>query len=138
MGCIFCTDDQIKKRIIVKNNLVFAFPTNIPVSTGHTLICPVRHVTNAHDLSKDELNALFEMASRLSESLKETFGAEGFNYAWNEGESAGQNVQHFHLHIIPRKKDDGKEKTYISEKPKTSTEAELIEVANIIRNYYDL
>ena len=38
--------------------------------------------------------------------MKKTFSAEGFNYAWNEGEIGGQAVPHFHLHMLPRKKGD--------------------------------
>lgn len=104
--CVFCTEPEIRERTIFRNNAVFAFPTNIPITPGHTLIAPVRCVSAFDELSKEETKNLFELRGRIVWALKKTFGAEGFHFAWNEGEIAGQNVPHFHLHIVPRKKGD--------------------------------
>lgn len=104
--CPFCTKPQIQERIILKNNLVFAFPTNIPITSGHTLIAPIRCVSTFTDLTKEEVAALFLMRSRVVGALQKAFGAEGFHFAWNEGEAAGQRVPHFHLHVVPRKAGD--------------------------------
>lgn len=104
--CVFCTQPKIQERIICKNSLVFAFPTNIPITPGHTLIAPVRCVATFDELTDEELLALFALRGKVATSLRHSFGAEGFNCAWNEGIAASQNVPHLHLHIVPRKKED--------------------------------
>lgn len=104
--CVFCTRPEIQKCTICKDSLVFAFPTNIPITPGHTLIAPVRCVSSFDDLTRAEVNALLSMRECVSDALRRSFGAEGFHFAWNEGEAAGQSVPHFHLHIVPRKKGD--------------------------------
>ena len=50
--------------------------------------------------------ALFALRKQVAGALKRVFSAEGFHFVWNEGKVAGQNVSHFHLHIVPRKKGD--------------------------------
>lgn len=66
----------------------------------------MRCVANFNDLTKEEVEDVFALQNKLRKSLQKTFKAKGFNYAWNEGELAGQVVPHFHLHILPRKKGD--------------------------------
>jgi len=105
-SCPFCADRGVQKRLIVKNEFAKAFPTNIPVVPGHLLIVPIRHVALLEEMIPEEQNAVFALRSLLRPALKATFGAEGFPYAGHEGESAGQSVAHFHLHMIPRKKGD--------------------------------
>ena len=83
-----------------------AFPTNIPIVPGHILVCPVRHISKIENFSKEEILAVTDLIIKLKESLKKGFGAEGFNIAWNEGVSAGQVVDHLHIHIVPRKAGD--------------------------------
>lgn len=104
--CAYCTRPEIKLRTIVKNELAFAFPTYIPITPGHTLICPIRCVLTVGELTNDELLAIFDLRDKLSHALTKVFHTDGFNYAWNEGDSAGQDVPHFHLHVVPRKKGD--------------------------------
>ena len=106
MGCTFCESPEIKKRIIAKEDLVWAFPTNIPIVPGHTLIAPVRCVQKIRDLTREELLALFGLLEKIKSALKKSFGAEGFNHAWNEGYTGGQSVPHFHIHVLPRKPGD--------------------------------
>lgn len=108
MNCVYCEFPEIKERTIVRNDLAWAFPTNIPIVPGHTLIAPVRCVARLEDLTVEELNAMLDLRMSLKKALEKAFGAEGFNYAWNEGKLAGQSVPHLHLHILPRKEgDDG-------------------------------
>lgn len=104
--CPFCAKPEIKERTILEDTFVFAFPTNIPITPGHTLIAPVRCVSSFDDLTFEEAQALFSARRKIVGALKLAFGAEGFHFAWNEGEAAGQSVPHFHLHIVPRKAGD--------------------------------
>lgn len=106
-NCVFCASSDISNiRLIARNELAWAFPTNIPITPGHTLVCPVRHVEKFEDLTEGEKTAIFDLAAKIKNALKELFGAEGFHEAWNEGKVAGQSVPHFHLHIVPRKQGD--------------------------------
>ena len=104
--CVYCTLPDIKKREIIRNKYAFAFPTNIPIVSGHVLICPTRCVANFDDLNQKEISAIFDLRSKLKKALRKAFKTDGFNYAWNEGEVAGQSIPHFHLHMLPRKIGD--------------------------------
>jgi diadenosine tetraphosphate (Ap4A) HIT family hydrolase len=97
---------NVQERIIIQNNLAYAFPTNIPIVPGHVLVVPKRVVPTFEDMNLEEREAVFDLATKLKQALQRVFGATGFNEAWNEGESAGQAVAHFHLHIVPRKEGD--------------------------------
>ena len=105
-NCVFCTNSDVKDREIIRNEYAWAFPTNIPIVPGHILICRRRCVDNFNDLTTEEVTAIFDLQKKLKKSLQETFNAEGFNYAWNEGEVGGQAVPHFHLHMLPRTTGD--------------------------------
>ena len=106
MKCAFCEIVEIKERTIIENELVWAFPTNMPITTGHSLVVPKRCVAKFEDLTTDEIKAIFSLASKIKIMLTATYGTEGFNVAYNEGKIAGQSVPHFHLHIVPRKECD--------------------------------
>jgi histidine triad (HIT) family protein len=108
MDCPFCdkNNKSIQDRIVYKDDLVMAFPTNIPIVPGHILVCPTKHVAKIDDLSDAELKAITNFIIKLKENLKKTFQAEGFNVAWNEGVMAGQAVGHLHIHVLPRKTGD--------------------------------
>ena len=106
MSCLFCDDKDVQSRIIFKNDLVVVFPSNMPITIGHVLICPVRHILKIDQLSDDELKAIKDLITRIKKSLIKSFGAEGFNIAWNEGITAGQTVDHLHIHVVPRKAGD--------------------------------
>jgi len=141
--CPFCIAPEIGARTIVKNDLAFAFLTYIPVVTGHVLISPIRCVPRFDDLTDLEKEAIFDLRKKVKNVLIKTFGAEGFNYAWNEGKVGGQSVPHFHLHMVPRKKGDtgvyGYEprnffyRTGVSEARKIVPEKELERIAEDIR-----
>jgi len=106
MTCPFCDDNNIQPIKIYKDDLVMAFPTNIPIVPGHTLVCSARHVSKIDQLSDGELKALSDFVIRLKNGLRKTFQAEGFNIAWNEGKMAGQAIDHLHIHVVPRKTGD--------------------------------
>jgi diadenosine tetraphosphate (Ap4A) HIT family hydrolase len=105
-SCAFCTNPENKEREIVRSDLVWAFPTNIPIVPGHLLVAPLRCVPTMGELTNEERTALLAMVEELKMPLRSAFGAEGFNQAWNEGESAGQTVSHVHIHLLPRKRGD--------------------------------
>jgi histidine triad (HIT) family protein len=105
--CVFCTSQDINLRQkITENDLAFAFPTNIPITPGHTLVIPKRCVVRLSDMTNAEKLAIEELRMKVVDALEKLGWADGFNFAWNDGEVAGQAVPHFHLHIVPRKEGD--------------------------------
>ncbi|MDO8627140.1 MAG: HIT domain-containing protein [Candidatus Diapherotrites archaeon] len=105
-ACVYCSNPDIQKRKIVENETAWVFPTNIPITPGHLLVCPKRCVKEFEELNEKEVEDLFDLMKKSKNVLRKAFGAEGFNIAWNEGETAGQKIPHFHLHVVPRKKGD--------------------------------
>lgn len=121
-----------------------AFPSNIPIVPGHVLICPVRCLATVDQLSDEEWSAIREMLLKIKNALKEAVGAVGFNCAWNEGELAGQSVNHLHLHVVPRKEDDAGITEYEPRKylywpghRNLTPEADLQNMAELIRENID-
>jgi len=104
--CAFCSRPENRERIILDSGYAWSFLTNIPITPGHTLICPTRCVATFAELYDYERADIFGQLSVVQKALKHTFYAEGFNIAWNEGEVAGQSVPHFHIHVVPRKEGD--------------------------------
>lgn len=99
-------DPDISERLIAEAELAFAFLTKMPIVPGHTLICPKRPIAFSQELLDREWRDIFLLKKTVCGILKQAVGAEGFNFAWNEGLVAGQTVPHFHLHVVPRKKGD--------------------------------
>ncbi len=106
MRCVYCELPDIKNRTIVENDLAWAFPTNIPITPGHVLVIPKRCVAKYEEMTPEEKLAVEDLRMKLVTAIKKIYGAEGFNFAWNEAKLAGQSVPHFHLHIVPRKEGD--------------------------------
>ncbi len=131
----------IKERMIARNDLAFSFLTHMPIVPGHALVCPVRVVESSAELTFDEWRAILDLQSQVCHALKKTFDAEGFNFAWNWGEKAGQTVPHFHLHVVPRKSGDAgilqyepRVFLYRPGSRAVSPPEELHQVAELIRN----
>lgn len=140
MNCAFCDNPDVQGRIAIENNLAFAFPTNIPIVPGHMLVCPKRHIEHYRDLTPNERVAIEELRDKTQTALEDVFNAQGFNFAWNQGEIGGQTVPHFHLHIVPRKEGDGgiyqydpRVFLYRPGSRATSPDEELIRVVELIK-----
>lgn len=98
--------DNGLQAVFHHDDLMMAIYNIAPVVPGHCLIAPVRCVAAVSDLTDAEAQALVPFARRVTEALVPLFHAEGFDWIIQDGESAGQTVQHMHLHLIPRHKDD--------------------------------
>lgn len=103
--CPFC--NLAKDTVLLcETATAFAFYDKFPVSKGHTLIVPKRHVANYFDLSTREQRALWLLVNRCKKILEKQYSIDGFNIGINVGEAAGQSIFHVHIHIIPRYKGD--------------------------------
>lgn len=142
MNCDFCKTSEVIDRIIIENELAFAFPTKTPIVPGHVLICPKRHIKYYEDATTEEKIAMELLRAKIKYALKKTFRAEGFNYAWNEETIGGQSVPHFHLHVTPRTPGDAGIYNYEPREflyrpgPRTTTspEEELLDIAQKLKS----
>jgi len=82
--------------------MAYARYDKYPVSKGHTLIVPHRHVSDFFDLTLDERTAIFELVDKTKVLLDKEHQSDGYNIGINVGEAAGQTVWHVHVHVIPR------------------------------------
>jgi diadenosine tetraphosphate (Ap4A) HIT family hydrolase len=99
-NCPFCVPDE--NRILSRSNLVLAAWDAFPVSPGHALVIPRRHVAAWDDLTSDEKAALLTGIDGVRALIAERRGPDGYNVGFNDGPAAGQTVMHFHVHVIPR------------------------------------
>ena len=103
--CLFC---NIKESGLAKeNNLAYASYDPYPVSEGHCLIIPKRHVKDYFDLSNDEIIACNDLIKEIkNEIIKKNSSVKGFNIGSNAGKISGQSILHCHIHLIPRRTGD--------------------------------
>ena len=99
MDCIFC---HLDRSILAETKLSCTVPDSYPVSKGHSLVVPKRHVASIWEMTEEEYTDAFALVRHVKELLQEQFRPEGFNIGVNCGEAAGQSVFHAHIHIIPR------------------------------------
>lgn len=101
-ACLFCSPDAVA----LSGELVYARRDSYPVSPGHLLIIPYRHVPDYFDTTLEEKAAIVEMIDRARDWLQNEYSPDGFNIGVNCGAEAGQSVMHTHVHLIPRYSGD--------------------------------
>lgn len=106
--CPFCDPDS-DRELIVESATAYAIYDKFPVSDGHSLIIPKRHIENYFDLTFKEQAACMFMLNKVREIVSAKFNPDGFNIGINVGEKAGQTIHHVHIHLIPRYNGDVEE-----------------------------
>lgn len=107
--CLFCliAGGRIPSAELYQDDRVFAFLDINPLADGHTLIVPKRHAAKLEDTATEDAAAMLQAARLLAPHLCKATGDPDCTIAINNGPAAGQEVQHVHLHLIPRRKGDG-------------------------------
>ncbi|MEO6445885.1 MAG: HIT family protein [Gemmatimonadaceae bacterium] len=107
--CIFCDllNGAGEVSICYEDSRAIAFMDIQPVNLGHVLIVPRDHYESLSDVPHGLAMHLFEVALGLSPIVRMLNGSDDINVVVNSGSEAGQNVFHYHVHLIPRKADDG-------------------------------
>jgi len=107
--CIFCkmSFGEIPVKKIYENENFFSIPDINQDIKGHALVISKKHFATVLELPNSIGSELLNCIKNTSLKLIQEYDAEGFNIVSNNFESAGQLVKHFHMHILPRKKDDG-------------------------------
>lgn len=115
--CIFCKilEGEIPSYKIYEDEHVLAFLDISQITKGHTLVIPKVHNETIFDMSEETAAKLFAVVPAISRALKQAFQPQGLNMLNNNGSFAGQEVFHYHLHLIPRyDENDGFGTKYIS------------------------
>jgi len=98
--CPFCNLDI--SRTIFANDYALAIYDGYPVTPGHGLIVPKRHIASFFEATKKEQTAMFDLLSEMRQLVLSERRPDGFNIGINDGTAAGQTVMHLHIHLIPR------------------------------------
>lgn len=106
MDCLFCKiiSGDIPSNTIYEDEFVKVFLDINPTSNGHCLIVPKKHYTNIEDIDLETLKYINEVAKKIYKKLKEKLNCEGLTLIQNNG--LGQEVKHYHLHLVPRYTND--------------------------------
>ena len=110
LDCVFCRilAGQAPASIVHRDPLCTAFLDNRPLNPGHLLVVPNRHADRLEDLPPDTVAAMARVAQRMAAAVRQSdLGCHAVNLLLSDGRAAGQEVQHAHLHVIPRQSGDG-------------------------------
>jgi len=104
MTCPFCTLPPA--RIVRENDLAVLIRDAYPVSPGHSLVIPKRHIGSWFEATPEEVSAMLELLEDGKTMLDAEHRPDGYNIGINDGPAAGQTVPHLHMHLIPRFEGD--------------------------------
>ena len=107
--CLFCKiiAGEIPAHRVYEDNATVAFLDIGPVTPGHTLVVPRVHHTSLSETPDDVIRAVYASVKKVAAAAMAATGATAFNAQVNNGAAAGQLVFHTHVHVIPRRADDG-------------------------------
>lgn len=116
--CIFCkiAAGEIPSATVYEDDDFKAILDISPAAKGHVIIIPKNHGDDIFQLSNEEASKVFVLAANIGKALKDELKCDGLNILQNNGEAAGQTVFHFHVHLIPRFKEDNVTITWSSMK----------------------
>ena len=132
-NCIFCkiANGEIPANTLFEDDMFKVILDLAPASKGHALIIPKEHSKNLYDLSEEVATKALLIAKKVGKVMVNEFECDGLNVLQNNGEAAGQTVFHFHIHLIPRYKEERKILTWFQGTP---GENELEELSAKIRS----
>ena len=132
-NCIFCkiVKKEIPSKIIYEDDYTLCFLDIFPIAEGHSIVIPKNHYINLEVIPEEVLIKVIKTVKKLSKTLHDKLNFEGYNILQNNFIAAGQVVQHFHFHIIPRKFNDSRFRLAIPREQ--ATEEELDQIIKKIR-----
>ena len=118
-ACVFCkiVNGQIPSTKVHEDGLTLAFMDIGEVNPGHVLVAVKPHVENIFGLDDKLAAAVFQTAARVARAVKKAYSPEGVTLYQANGSAAGQTVDHFHLHLVPRYAKDGMHLTWPAKNP---------------------
>jgi histidine triad (HIT) family protein len=108
-SCVFCKiiAGDITTKVIIQNEKAMALLDAFPLAPGHTLVIPKSHYAKVQQMSEQDAMAVFEIVWKLAGAVETGSQVNASTIAIHNGSEAGQEVPHVHVHIVPRKIDDG-------------------------------
>lgn len=108
MNCIFCriVSGEIPSTKVYEDDRTLAFMDINPGNPGHTLVIPKQHYRNIFDIDAETAGRVMEVGTQIANAIKKALNPDGLNIFQSNEPAAFQDVFHFHLHLIPRWKDD--------------------------------
>jgi histidine triad (HIT) family protein len=108
LDCVFCgiINKTAEAFLIYEDAEYVAFLDKYPISIGHTLVLPKKHVERVNDLTPEEFCGLFARVHALNRHITSKLGATASHISINDGAAANQLIPHVHVHIIPRNRND--------------------------------
>lgn len=106
--CIFCkiVNKEIPSYTIYEDEKCVAFLDLSQANIGHTLVVSKKHYNNILDITEADASHMFSVVSKITKKISEVLNIKDFNILNNCGKEAGQTIDHFHIHIIPRLPND--------------------------------
>lgn len=138
-GCPFCeiVAGEREQEVVYADETAVAFLCEPPAAWGHVLVVPRTHRADVWEITREEAEAATAAAHLLARVLRDELGATGVNLRQNSGHAAGQDVFHFHLHVVPRYPGDGMGRACVwgapPWQPPAGGDAERQRVADAIR-----
>ncbi|TFG08737.1 MAG: HIT family protein [Promethearchaeota archaeon] len=131
--CIFCkiVRNEIPSKVVYEDDRNLAFLDIYPILKGHTIVIPKNHYKNLEDIPESSFLETYKVVKKIAKLLHDKLEIEGYNVLQNNFRAAGQVIPHFHIHIIPREKNDKRFDIKIPRKQ--ATEEELEEILKIIK-----
>lgn len=126
--CIFCAivDGEMPSYKIYEDDLFYVILDRFPKCLGHVLILTKRHAPHIFTLTEEESKQLLPLAQKIAAAMKQALDYEGLNLIQNNGSTAGQEVMHFHMHLIPRFDGDAMAVQYKREDPEDEAFLEMV------------
>ena len=117
--CIFCkiANGEIPSKTLYEDEKFRVILDLGPATRGHALILPKDHAENLYELPVDLAANVLVLAKHMATQMTQKLGSDGFNLVQNNGEAAGQTVNHFHMHLIPRYLNDGQNINWVPSSP---------------------
>ena len=135
MDCPFCAIVQGRAPVslVAETERAVAFVGYRQVVPGHVLVVPRAHVENIYALEAEDAAAVMTLAARVARALRAAFDPPGLNLWQSNGDAGGQEVPHFHLHVQPRRYDDGLLRIYPADVPPPEARELLDQLTQLIR-----
>ncbi len=133
--CIFCkiANGEIPSKTLYEDDQFRVIFDISPASLGHAIILPKSHAADFYELPEEDTKEILVVAKKTATALSRALSCDGMNLLQNNGEAAGQTVFHYHMHLIPRYKNDAVTITWTPGEPNQEKLDELIRNLNIKR-----
>lgn len=135
MPCVFCAivEGKVPCHKVFETSRALAFLDVNPLRPGHTLVIPKAHISDLTEVGPEDWIAVNELLLWVAERTRKALGAQGNNLFVASGDAAEQSVKHLHVHVIPRRENDGLDHNeWWMTKVQPATPEELAKIARLL------